>query len=203
MSALLHGQISRRANKHYVCDRCLHSCISQETLTKHEEKCSQHRAQRANYPPVGSKVQFEKIQHLHPVDFFFVADMETILQPISTVIPDPSESSTTKITSHLPCAAAYYLVSATDGRLVARPRVFEGDNHVQHFIEALQEDGRKVTKILDVNVPHGVSDDARLEMLAEATECHICKGPRSETDPFVLVSCVLYLLSVVVKINTL
>ena len=46
MSRLLHGQTTQNRVKHFICDRCLHGCISQRSLDKHTEKCQEYRAQR-------------------------------------------------------------------------------------------------------------------------------------------------------------
>ena len=185
LSALVHGQASTHHGKHFICDRCLHGCNSQGSLEKHEEKCSEYRAQRTIFPEPDSTLKFEKISHQHPVDFFFVADLESVLQPYSTTLPEKTHSSTTAIAKHIPCAASYQVVS-TDPRFFQPPRVFKGDNCVEHFIESMQDDARKITKILNVNVPHNIPDAERLRMIEEATECYLCKGPPSPEDLFVL-----------------
>ena len=160
MSALVHGQSSLHKRKHFICDRCLHGSNSQRSLEKHEETCREYRAQCTIFPEPDTKLNFNKIGHQHPVEFFIVADLESALEPYSTVQPDPSHSSTTPIAKHVPCSASYKVVS-TDPRFYQPPRVFTGDNCVEHFIDALQDDARKITKILDVNVPHNVPDAER------------------------------------------
>ena len=119
------------------------------------------------------------------MEFFIVADLESVLKPITTVLPDSTHSSTTPIAKHIPCAAAYKVVS-TDARFHQQVRVFKGDNCVEHFIDALQHDARKITKILDVNVPHNIPNEERLRMIAETDECYLCKKPKTDEDPFVL-----------------
>ena len=66
------------------------------------------------------------------------------------------------------------------------PRVFKGEDCIGHFIDALQDDARKITEILNVNVPHNVSEPDRRQMIDEATECYLCKGPSSPSNGFVL-----------------
>ena len=185
LSALVHGQSSLHHGTHFICDRCLHGCYSQRSLEKHEEKCQEHRAQRTIFPEPDTKLNFNKIGHQHPVEFFIVADLESSLEPFSTAHPNPTHSSTTAIARHVPNSACYKVIS-TDPRFYAPPRVFKGKNCIEHFIDALQDDARKITKILDVNVPHNVSDADRRQMIDAATECFLCKGPPSPTDPFVL-----------------
>ena len=185
LSRLVHGQTTKHKAKHHICERCLHSCTSADTLKEHEKKCSQHRAQRTIYPDPDSTLKFEKIGHQHPIEFFITADLESILQPITTVLPESTHSSTTPIAKHIPCAAAYKVVS-TDPRFFQPTRIFKGDNCIEHFIEAMQDDARKITKILDVNVPHNISTAERRRMIAETDECYLCKKPETDEDPFVL-----------------
>ena len=125
MSRLLHGQSSRYKVKHFICDRCLHGCISQRSLDKHTEKCQEYRAQRTVFPEPDSKLKFDKIAHQHPVEFFIVADLESSLEPFSTAHPDPSRSSSTPIARHVPNSAAYKVVS-TDPRFYAPPSRIQG-----------------------------------------------------------------------------
>ena len=187
MSALVRHQITRHTGGTlHLCDRCLKNCTSEETLAEHEKHCSQHRAQLTEFAKPGSKLKFSKIKHQHPVDFFFVADMETYIEPIQGCAAPSDRPSTTKVNTHKPLSASYYLVSAHDKRMMTKPRVFEGETLIEDFIDALQEDGKRLTKILDVNVPYGVPEAERLELITAATECHICNGPPAEEDPFVL-----------------
>ena len=185
LSRLVHGQASLHHGKHFICERCLHGSSSQRTLDIHELKCQEYRAQRTVFPEADTKLQFEKIAHQHPVEFFIVADLESSLEPYSTTLPEPTHSSTTPIARHVPNSAAYKVVS-TDPRFYQPVREFKGENCVEHFIDALQDDAQKITKILDINVPHSIPEDERKSMINSATECYLCKGPPSDKDYFVL-----------------
>ena len=77
-----------------------------------------------------------KIAHQHPVEFFIVADLESALEPYSTTLPERSHSSTTPIARHVPCSAAFKVVS-TDPRFHQSPCIFKGDHCIEHFIDAL------------------------------------------------------------------
>ena len=37
LSHLVHGPSSRHHGKHFICDRCLHGCNSQQSLNKHKD----------------------------------------------------------------------------------------------------------------------------------------------------------------------
>ena len=108
MSRLLSKQLSKHEHAMHICDYCLHGCTTADILEKHQKRCKEHRAQRTNMPSLEkSELKFTKYEQQLPIPLFFVADLETVLQPITTVHPDPSRSSTTKTANHLPCSAAY------------------------------------------------------------------------------------------------
>ena len=139
MSRLLAGQINKRENRKYICDYCLHGCTTAAILEKHVERCKEHRAQLTVYPEPGTKLKFTKFGQQLPLPLYFVADVETVQQPITTVHPDPSKSSTTKTANHLPCSASYMPVFA-DARYSQSPKVFKGDNCLRQFLDYLQTD---------------------------------------------------------------
>ena len=187
LSRLVGAQMSHRQHARHICDRCLHNCWTEAHLKKHEELCKKHRAQRVEYPESGTKLNFQKVDQQHPVEFFIVADIETVLKPIQTTMPNPNKSSTTKIAEHQPCASSFALVS-TDPRFPPETHLFEGDGHITDMIDAMQDAGRRVTKILDVNVPHGVPKTEARRLCAEAEKCYLCEKPRDETTIYHLVS---------------
>ncbi len=60
---------------------------------------------------------------------------------------------------------------------------------MEQFIDALQADVRKITKMLDVVTPHGLTKAEVRGRNAAATSCYLCNGPRKSDDKFVLVNC--------------
>ncbi len=172
MSRLLAQQINKRQNAKFICDYCLHGCTTAKILEKHQERCKEHRAQLTKYPEPGSTLQFTKYEYQHPVDFYVVADMETIQEKITTVTPDPEKSSTTKIANNIPCSASYLIVS-TDKNFYHAPRIFKGENCVTEFLDSLQQDVREIKKILHRPIELIMSEEDEQRFQA-ATSCHIC-----------------------------
>ena len=172
MSRLLAGQLNHHDPKTFICDYCLHGCTNSKILEKHVERCKEHRAQLTKYPKPGSKLKFSKFEHQLPLPMYFVADLETVQQPIDTVLHDPLKSSTTKIKNHLPCSASYMAVF-TDPKYFQSPKVFKGENCIMEFLNALQADityykecyGRSIELIMSEE------DESKFEM---ARICHIC-----------------------------
>ncbi len=178
----------------HLCRRCLQNFTGPRTLELHEERCREHRAQRTVFPPTGSKLCYEKVGNQMTLPCFAVADIESVLRPILPSPIDPenpppdNESATQAIADHVPCAAKYMIVCSDPRYGPLKQRTFEGEGCVGQFIDALQHDVREITKLLDVNVPHGLSRAEVRRRNAAAVKCYLCEGPPKEDDRFVLVS---------------
>ena len=115
MSRLLAGLLNKHKCTKFICDYCLHGCTSKRVLDLHVERCKQYRAQLTQYPPEGSVLKFTKFEHQLPLPFYIVGDLETIQEPIQTVLPNPRHSSTTKYVNHKPYSAAHMILSTDPG----------------------------------------------------------------------------------------
>ena len=200
LGALINHQYNRHNGRRHLCPRCLSNFNSPKMLAHHDKHCREERAQRTIYPKQDSKLNYSKVGNQHVIPFFAVGDIESVLRPIpppatvdapaeiadsptsttsrTSQATSPQAPSTTPIADHIPCAAQYMIVS-TDPRFgPGWRRTFEGEGCVEQFIDALQHDARRVTKLLDVNVPHGLSLAEVRGRNAAATCCYLCKGPR-------------------------
>ena len=66
------------------------------------------------------KLKFTHIEKQLPLPFYFVADMECILQKVDTCPQNPHASNRTVLNKHVPCGAAYK-ISCTDPRFYRDP----------------------------------------------------------------------------------
>ena len=67
--------------------------------------------------------------------FIIYADSESILEKISTCMPEPGASSTTQIDIHKPCRFSFIAVRS-DGEVV-KDFLYRGEDCVQRFLAAL------------------------------------------------------------------
>ena len=206
MSRLVRKQVTGHHGEHFVCRRCLHLCTSEQVLQKHTERCIQHKAQSVKMPEPTEdnpdvRMRFKEIEKQLPLPFWFVADFESILKPIDTVLPDvpaPDQpvrdedgqlrfskfrangnnglratSSTTRIQKHEACGFAYQLMSV-DPRFYEPPVVVRGENCAAEFISRLQADVERVRGWLKNPAPMQLSDEQQRAHDA-ATHCWICE----------------------------
>ena len=208
MSRLMRSQVTAHHGEHFVCRRCLHLCTSERVLQKHMERCVQHKAQAVKMPePTEDNpdvtMRFKDIEKQLPLPFWFVADFESILKPIDTVLPDVpapdqperdedgqlrfskfrnvgspddglrSTSSTTRIQDHEACGFAYQLMSV-DPRFYEPPVVVRGKDCAREFISRLQADAERVRGWLKNPAPMQLSDEQQRTHDA-ATHCWICE----------------------------
>ena len=106
LNRLWFGQDSKNKNQRQVCDGCLNSFNSKETLEVHQEFCVDDGV-KAVLPPRKSTVKFKKVQCGTIVPFTIYADFECILEKTEKRIGE----KTTQIQHHIPCSFCFLPVS--------------------------------------------------------------------------------------------
>ena len=203
-SRLVRSQTTSHTTTHFVCRRCLQLCQTQKTLDAHMERCVQHKAQAVKMPKHDERMYFNMQEKQLPLPFMFVADFETILKPLDTVLPEVPEpdvpirdsdgqfrfsklrnvglpehglrstSSTTRIHEHEACGFAYQLISI-DPRFYEPPVVYRGPNCAKEFITRLQADAERVRNWLKNPAPMPELTPEQQADFDNATHCHICE----------------------------
>ena len=102
LNRLWFGQDSKNKNQRQVCDGCLNSFNSKETLEVHQEFCVDDGV-KAVLPPRKSIVKFKKVQCATIVPFVIYADFECILKKMEREIGE----KTTQIQHHIPCSFCF------------------------------------------------------------------------------------------------
>ena len=135
LNRLWFGQDSKNKNQRHVCDGCLNSFNSKETLDVHQEFCTDDGL-KAVLPPPNSTVKFRKVQCGTIVPFAIYADFESILEKTEKRIGE----KTTQIQHHIPCSFCFLPVSRVGGNF--SPVFFRGkkeDDVGKMFLEKLVE----------------------------------------------------------------
>ena len=136
VNRLWFGQDSKNKNQRHVCDGCLNSFNSKETLEVHQEFCTDDGV-KAVLPPPDSTVKFRKAQCGTIVPFVIYADFESILEKTEKRIGE----KTTQIQHHIPCSFCFLPVSRIEG-VNFSPVFFRGgkeDDVGKMFLEKLVE----------------------------------------------------------------
>ena len=130
------ARLKKNKNQRHVCDGCLNSFNSKETLEVHQEFCTDDGV-KAVLPPPDSTVKFRKAQCGTIVPFVIYADFESILEKTEKRIGE----KTTQIQHHIPCSFCFLPVSRIEG-VNFSPVFFRGgkeDDVGKMFLEKLVE----------------------------------------------------------------
>ena len=102
MPALLRRITSKHVGDFY-CLNCLHSYRTKIKLKKHENVCENHHYYYAEMPRKDNKIlKYNHGEKSMKVPFLIYADLECLLEIISTCHNNREKSTTTKINEHTP-----------------------------------------------------------------------------------------------------
>ena len=173
ISALLASQVSKDKRKRYFCDRCLNPFWCEESLNKHLEYCSNHKAVKVKMPDEGTILKFKNYHMSERVPFMIYANTESLTRKIQSCEADPEKSYTKKYQKHELISFSYYIKCFDD--MVYEPvmRSYTGPNASKIFVEMLEKDIKIIANIPKKNMIFGKEEEERFN---RETKCWICKG---------------------------
>ena len=102
LSRLLRGITSNHHNGFY-CLNCFHSYRTKNKLEAHKKICENHDSCHVEMPIKGNNtIKYNHGEKSTKMPFTIYADLECLLEKMSTCQNDPNKSSTTKINKHTP-----------------------------------------------------------------------------------------------------
>ena len=176
LNRLWFGQDSKNKNQRQVCDGCLNSFNSKETLEVHQEFCVNDGV-KAVLPPRKSTVKFKKVQCGTIVPFTIYADFECILEKTEKRIGE----KTTQIQHHIPCSFCFLPVSRVGVEF--SPVFFRGereDDIGKIFLEKLVEQVKWILNeirepMLRKNTKRILWEKGEKEAFAKTNICWFCR----------------------------
>ena len=123
---------NKSKKRKYFCNRCLNSFLTQENLDKHKYLCIRYnkRLEKIILPEEGSKLEFEKINHMIKIPFTIYFDIETYFQYL--------KRSHKKITNHQkllkPYLVSYILKCNYNENFSKKCQIFTGFNCVSKML---------------------------------------------------------------------
>ena len=176
VNRLWFGQDSKNKNQRQVCDGCLNSFNSKETLEVHQEFCVDDGV-KAVLPPRKSTVKFKKVQCGTIVPFTIYADFECILEKTEKRIGE----KTTQIQHHIPCSFCFLPVSRVGVEF--SPVFFRGereDDIGKIFLEKLVEQVKWILNeirepMLRKNTKRILWEKGEKEAFAKTNICWFCR----------------------------
>ena len=179
ISALLSSQVSKHNGKHHFCDRCLNPFRCEESLNKHLEYCSNHKAVKIKMPGKGTILKFINYHRGERVPFTIYVDTESLTEQIQSCEPDPEKSYTKKYQKHKIISFSYYIKCFDD--MVYKPvlRTYTGPDASKTLVEWLESDIRLIAKIPKKDIIFGKEEAKQFN---KETKCWICKGEFNDGD---------------------
>ncbi|KYM93653.1 hypothetical protein ALC62_15744 [Cyphomyrmex costatus] len=177
LSRLVRSQISKKKNRKYFCDRCLHYFGLSAKLELHSVDCGKLNDCAVRLPSEDDKwLSFRNHCRKERVPFVVYADLECSLEKTDK---DPTTSTYT-YQHHNVFSIAYYIHCSYDDSLSGY-RFRRDNNCISWFADELKNLAHSVQSIISTNVPMDFTRDD-CEKFNSATHCHVCEKPFAKDD---------------------
>ena len=135
ISALLRGITSKHVGGFY-CLHCFHSYRTENKLKKHEKVCNDHDCCYVEMPSEDNKIlKYNHGEKSMKAPFIIYADLECLLEKMSTGDNNPKKSSTAKVNMHTPSGYSLFTNCSFD---------LAGKNCMEKFCKNLKEHATKI-----------------------------------------------------------
>ena len=172
LSGLLRGIISDH-NADFYCLNCFYSYRTKNKLEAHKKICENHDYCHVEMPIEGNNtIKYNRGEKSIKMPFTIYADLECLLEKMSTCQNDPNKSSTTKINKHTPSGYSIFTNCSFD-ESKNKISYYRGNDCMKKFCKDLREHS---TRIINYE---------KKKMIALTTEekihynkqkvCYICK----------------------------
>ena len=114
LSALLRG-ITGNNNGDFYCLNCFRPYTTENKLKKHKSVCENHDYCYVELPEEDNKIlKYNHGEKSMRAPFAIYADLESLLEKMSTYHNNPETSSTTKVNKHTPCVYSLFTCCSFD-----------------------------------------------------------------------------------------
>ena len=114
LSGLLRG-ITSNHKEDFYCLNCFHSYRTENKLEAHKKICEKHDYCHVEMPTKNNNItKYNHGEKSMKLPFVIYADLECLLEKMSTCINNPNESSTTKINKHTPSGYSIFTYCSFD-----------------------------------------------------------------------------------------
>ena len=143
LSRLLRG-ITSNHKEDFYCLNCFHSYRTGNKLEAHKKICENHDYCHVEMPTKNNNItkynHGEKSMKLRCVIY---ADLECLLEKMSTCINNPNKSSTTKINKHTPSSYSTFTHCSFD-KSKSKLNYYRGKDCMEKFSKDLREHASKI-----------------------------------------------------------
>ena len=172
LSALFRG-ITGNNNGDFYCLNCLRSYTTKNKLKKHKKVCENHDYCYVEMPEGDNKIlKYNQGEKSMKVPFIIYADLESLLEKMSTCNNNPEKLSTTKINKHTPSGYSLFTHCSFDA---TRNKLdyYRGKNCMKNFCLDLGEHGTKIINYEKKEMIPSTKEEKRAHRIQK--RCYICK----------------------------
>ena len=179
LSGLLRG-ITSNHNVDFYCLNCFRAYTTKNKLEAHKKICGNHDYCHVEMPNEDNKIiKYNQGEKSRKSSFIIYADLECLLEKISTCYNNPEESSTTEINKHTPSGYSLFTHCSFD-KTKNKLDYYRGEDCMKNFCKDLKV---HATKIINY-------EKKKMMPLAKKEEenhnkqkvCYICKKEFNTDD---------------------
>ena len=172
LSGLLRGITSSHYGDFY-CLNCFHSYRTKNKLEAHKKICENHDYCHVEMPIKGNNtIKYNHGEKSMKLLFVIYADLEYLLEKMSTCQNNPNKLSTTKINKHTPSGYSIFTSSSFD-ESKNKLNYYRGDDCLKNFCKYLREHS---TKIINYEKKKIIPLTTKEEIYHNRQKvCYICK----------------------------
>ena len=175
LPGLLKGITSNRKEDFY-CLNCFHSYRTKNKLEEHKIICENHDYCNVEMPNEDNKIiKYNQGGKSIKLPFIIYADLECLLEKMSTCYNIPGESSTTEINKHTPSGYSLFMHCS-----LIKQKINRGKDCMKKFCKDLRE---HATKIINYEKKEMISLTTKEEIYHNKPKiCYVCKKELDTND---------------------
>ena len=136
--------IASTHNEDFYCLNCFHSYRIKNKLEEHKKICKNHNYCHVEMPNEDNKIiKYNQGEKSMKLPFVIYADLEGLLEKMSTCYNNPKESSTTEINKHVPSGYLLFTHCSFD-KTKNKLDYYRGKDCVKMFCKDLREHATKI-----------------------------------------------------------
>ena len=158
----------------FYCLNCFHSFKTKDKLKQHENECKDHDYCHVEMPNENNKIlKYNPGEKGVRVQFITYADLECLLEKISSCHYNPKKSSKTKINKHKASGYSLFTHSSFDARKNKLSH-YRGQDNMKKFCEDLKKHVERIINCEKKKEMIPLTDEENESYLKQEV-CHICK----------------------------
>ena len=179
LSGLLTG-ITSNNKEDFYCLNCFYSYRTKNKFESHKKICEDRNYCNVEMPNEGNKIiKYNQGEKSIKSSFIIYADLECLLEKISTCYNNPEKSSTTEINKHTPSSYSLFTHCSFD-KTKNKLDYYRGDDCMKKFWKDLRE---HATKIINYEKKDMIPLTKKEEENHNNQKvCHICKKEFDTND---------------------